>query len=1377
MIIIHIFSLVTIPTPDPDCDTGIRSGDICCASSCGSCGGSGCGGLPGGGDNCCKGGISSSGRSCLDHPPPCVVTEPAHVHHPEFVNYTAAREAAISAAADTVWIDVDPTSGDLVYGVGPGGSKVPDFSHVGYHSGELPLPSRSRIPMLASLYASTTASDDSARIQAALDAAGAGPLDADGYRGAVELGPGTFRLSVTVYIRSSGVVLRGAGAELTTLLGTTRSQYNLVEVIGSSRPGIAGTASLTAGRVIDADVPVGATGLRVADPSAFARGEVVFVAVPTTTAAFVATTRMDKICADDPGDQQWEVGYRHYNADPDPRPEPDDAFQAARSSVLFERVVIAIDPATSTLRFNVPIMNPIVAEYGGAWVFPAVNGVAGAWPTESRSSGSRVSHAAVEDLTLDCEYEVGQEDSDELHAWSGVAVDNAEHSFVRGIRCRHMGDACVKVGRGGIYITVEDAASETPVSLITGERRYTFATDGQMVLFQNLSSDRGRHDYVSGRMVAGPNVWHSATSTNMQNDIGPHFHWAAGQLYDGITASAEAGGQFSVQNRGPLGAGHGWSGNAVIFFNCASQCTSSTGSCRDGFRVDTPAGGTGSNWCIGCVADTRIPEDLYRGGYAGNTYGLTTPCAPDFSDRPYQCCVASRLPPLAVNGGDPQVYSAGGHWQSKGQHLDAVPSLYLKQLRERVARATPPPEVTFIDNLVNDPSFEDQNAGSGGGDSSWTAAQAGFAFTSDPAEVRSGIAAVKIGAGGEISQTIQLAASEGLWPTSIRIRGCSQPLLVTGCGADDATGCSGYSVGADATLVGGGSMSVTAVRFDPTAPGYHCRTIMVNNMAGIQQVVLRAKLAGTVGAGAAVFDDFDAAVVAPHCWGARSFCRGVRTTWGTLSFLLTVYVNPLGDDLADGLSPATALRSLSAAASVLNGYALGGVVAMASGTYDIESTATFRVPVSVHGEGAHGDDATVLRAGAGIAYTWILMTPLNHDATASPGTLQGVRLRDLRFDLASVPHASGVMLGFVNDVAIERCAFVNVALGWALHVGQLNPPHNPFLTTIVNTNIGVRDTLFDGLSGTLEMLLLTNARGVEVERCTFRNSSQGNAVGVYQWTDGVTIKNCTFDDVHVGVYFTRSCNNTLVEASLFTDCRMGIRGALQSDNDCTDIVGNPANEATYPFCVTAPGADYAVVFGVSHAHNLTVRSTAFKSTQYTALEIGAVHSAVVENCTFETGGTIAVSISRGGLPVDEPNVGVDIRSCFFASSNNQERQHHLIHPAILVTGPQPGFGLRLENCTFEFAPDEQIFGVTFAGNHAYGDVCIRRNEFAAVAGAAAFGARGVIFEGNGVVQDAQLAPYLLAGFNLCDNTVNGVTIGPYGGSEMASCGGECQAAL
>lgn len=46
---------------------------VCCANSCGSCGGSGCGSLPGGGGNCCTGAILDSGRWCLsgDVSAPC----------------------------------------------------------------------------------------------------------------------------------------------------------------------------------------------------------------------------------------------------------------------------------------------------------------------------------------------------------------------------------------------------------------------------------------------------------------------------------------------------------------------------------------------------------------------------------------------------------------------------------------------------------------------------------------------------------------------------------------------------------------------------------------------------------------------------------------------------------------------------------------------------------------------------------------------------------------------------------------------------------------------------------------------------------------------------------------------------------------------------------------------------------------------------------------------------------------------------------------------------------------------------------------------------------------------------------------------------------
>jgi hypothetical protein len=58
---------------DPQCITGIPGSDVCCDAACGTCGGGGCGSLPGGSTNCCIGSIRNSGRSCAEYPPPCVM--------------------------------------------------------------------------------------------------------------------------------------------------------------------------------------------------------------------------------------------------------------------------------------------------------------------------------------------------------------------------------------------------------------------------------------------------------------------------------------------------------------------------------------------------------------------------------------------------------------------------------------------------------------------------------------------------------------------------------------------------------------------------------------------------------------------------------------------------------------------------------------------------------------------------------------------------------------------------------------------------------------------------------------------------------------------------------------------------------------------------------------------------------------------------------------------------------------------------------------------------------------------------------------------------------------------------------------------------------
>ena len=61
--------------PDPLCENGIITGDICCLDTCGTCGGDNCSSREGG-DWCCTGTISNLERSCNNASAPCNISPP-----------------------------------------------------------------------------------------------------------------------------------------------------------------------------------------------------------------------------------------------------------------------------------------------------------------------------------------------------------------------------------------------------------------------------------------------------------------------------------------------------------------------------------------------------------------------------------------------------------------------------------------------------------------------------------------------------------------------------------------------------------------------------------------------------------------------------------------------------------------------------------------------------------------------------------------------------------------------------------------------------------------------------------------------------------------------------------------------------------------------------------------------------------------------------------------------------------------------------------------------------------------------------------------------------------------------------------------------------
>lgn len=111
--------------------------------------------------------------------------------------------AAVAADSPAPWVSMG-ADGLLKYRADEKGNRIPDFSMVGYGTGNHALPD-----VQARLALKSAGGDQTARIHAALDALAKLPPAPGGFRGALLLLRGEYRVSGTLRIRASGIVLRG----------------------------------------------------------------------------------------------------------------------------------------------------------------------------------------------------------------------------------------------------------------------------------------------------------------------------------------------------------------------------------------------------------------------------------------------------------------------------------------------------------------------------------------------------------------------------------------------------------------------------------------------------------------------------------------------------------------------------------------------------------------------------------------------------------------------------------------------------------------------------------------------------------------------------------------------------------------------------------------------------------------------------------------------------------------------------------------------------------------------------------------------------------------------------------------------------------------
>lgn len=404
----------------------------------------------------------------------------------------------------------------LTYHPDDKGNILPDFSSVGYYGHERPIPFVEVVKFVE------PSANSQQTIQSAIDDVSKMPIRKNGFRGAILLKNGIYKIPGTIRINTSGIVLRGEG-NATVLIATGSGQRNLIHISGKgSIKEVEGTRQ----KIVDSYVPVGAKSFAVSSAKCFKVGDPIIVFRPGTQ-NWIHDLKMDAINQRDSTIKQWQP--KEYDLE-------------------FERIITKIEK--NKIFIDNSVVMAMEDQYGGGAIY-------------KYSFDGRINNVAVENLVCQSEY---TSDSDEDHGWNAVFFNNIENGWVKNVTSKYFGYSCVNLGGGAKHITVDSCQYLQPKSKIEGGRRYSFNNDGQLNLVMNCFASEGRHDYVTGARVCGPNVFYNCRSENAKADIGPHHRWAMGTLFDNIITD----GEINIQDRGDWGTGHGWAGVNQVIWNCTA---------------------------------------------------------------------------------------------------------------------------------------------------------------------------------------------------------------------------------------------------------------------------------------------------------------------------------------------------------------------------------------------------------------------------------------------------------------------------------------------------------------------------------------------------------------------------------------------------------------------------------------------------------------------------------------------------------------------------------------------------------------------------------------------------------------------------------------
>jgi hypothetical protein len=472
-----------------------------------------------------------------------------------------------SGSGKVDWIQF--RDGHLVYGADEHGNRIPDFSTAGYGGGGVPIPE-----IAARAFVDPVPSgDDTQRIQAALDELAKQSPDSDGFRGALVLRKGIYRIAGTLLLNASGIVLRGDGPnDGGTLLVAQGAPHTLIRVGGSGSWQRTGAEHA----IVDEYVPIGTNTITVDDAHEFHAGDRVIVEWQMS-AAWIHAVGMDSIPARKDGRAiyQWKPGM----------------------ALRFDRRILTVNG--NHLVLDASLTNAIVpaTERATVWRY---------------SFPGRIEHAGVENLRSDgiafeksagfANPESVTEGDHPTFVGGGyfdsnfAGYDAVENAWMRNVSVTHY-TQIVEVHQFGRAITIDAIRGDHIETESTHAPPGAFKLDGQETLVEHCDvTGAYSHVWMTQARVAGPNVFRSCTAKGTHMDAGAHQRWATGTLYEDLKIQ----GAIRIENRGHMGTGHGWAGANSVLWNCETE----------GYLVENPP--VAYNWAIG----NKGANERGRGGEA-----------------------------------------------------------------------------------------------------------------------------------------------------------------------------------------------------------------------------------------------------------------------------------------------------------------------------------------------------------------------------------------------------------------------------------------------------------------------------------------------------------------------------------------------------------------------------------------------------------------------------------------------------------------------------------------------------------------------------------------------------------------------------------------